>query len=107
MAADKLFVAANAYSKKNYTKFSVVRYGNVMASRGSIIPYLINNYKNKYINVTDKRMTRFNITLNQSIKFVSDCFKRMIGGEIFVPKLSSYRVTELVRAICLILKLKL
>ena len=107
LAADKLFVAANAYSKKNSTKFSVVRYGNVMASRGSIIPYLISNYKNKYINVTDKRMTRFNITLGQSIKFVSDCFKRMIGGEIFVPKLSSYRVTELVRAICPNSKIKI
>ena len=107
LAADKLMVAANAYSKKNLTKFSVVRYGNVMASRGSIIPYLIKNIKNKYINVTDTRMTRFNITLEESIKFVNNCFKKMIGGEIFVPKLSSYRVTELVRAICPNSKIKI
>ena len=99
LAADKLFVAANLYSKNNSSKFSVVRYGNVMGSRGSVIPYLINNKDASYINVTDRRMTRFNITLDKSVKFVSDCFKIMVGGEIFVPKLPSYNILDLVKAV--------
>ena len=99
LAADKLFVAANLYSKNNKSKFSVVRYGNVMGSRGSVIPYLLSNKNANYINVTDKRMTRFNITLNKSVKFVSECFKMMVGGEIFVPKLPSYKILDLVHAV--------
>jgi UDP-N-acetylglucosamine 4,6-dehydratase/5-epimerase len=100
LAADKLFVAANAYSKKNITRFSVVRYGNVMASRGSVITYLFKNKESSFINVTDNRMTRFNLTLEQSVLFVINSFKKMIGGEIFVPKLPSYRILDLVNAIC-------
>tara|TARA_B100000427_G_scaffold307510_1_gene295030 strand:- start:46 stop:1053 length:1008 start_codon:yes stop_codon:yes gene_type:complete len=99
LAADKLFVAANAYVKKGRTKFSVVRYGNVMGSRGSIIPYLIKNKNAKQVNVTDKRMTRFNITLQQSVDFVTNSFKSMVGGEIFVPKIPSYNILDLVEAV--------
>ena len=99
LAADKLFVAANAYVKKGKTKFSVVRYGNVMGSRGSIVPYLIKNKNAKKINVTDTRMTRFNITLDQSVDFVTNSFKSMVGGEIFIPKIPSYNILNLVEAI--------
>ncbi|MDA7473176.1 UDP-N-acetylglucosamine 4,6-dehydratase (inverting) [Candidatus Pelagibacter ubique] len=99
LAADKLFVAANAYSKKGRTKLSVVRYGNVMGSRGSIVPYLIKNKDNKQVNVTDRRMTRFNITLQQSVDFVTNSFKSMVGGEIFIPKIPSYNILDLVGAI--------
>tara|TARA_B100000886_G_scaffold330918_1_gene281878 strand:+ start:2098 stop:3120 length:1023 start_codon:yes stop_codon:yes gene_type:complete len=99
LAADKLFIAANLYSKKNSSKFSVVRYGNVMGSRGSVIPYLLSNKDANYINVTDERMTRFNITLDKSVKFVSNCFKIMVGGEMFVPKLPSYNILDLVKAV--------
>lgn len=99
LAADKLFIAANLYSKKNSSKFSVVRYGNVMGSRGSVIPYLLSNKNANYVNVTDERMTRFNITLDKSVKFVSNCFKIMVGGEMFVPKLPSYNILDLVKAV--------
>jgi UDP-N-acetylglucosamine 4,6-dehydratase len=100
LCSDKLFVAANVYSGDHETKFSVVRYGNVMSSRGSVIPYFQQLVKEgKPIPITDKRMTRFWITLPQAAKFVMDNFARMGGGEIFVPKIPSMKIVDLARAI--------
>jgi UDP-N-acetylglucosamine 4,6-dehydratase len=100
LCSDKLFVAANVYSGDHETKFSVVRYGNVMSSRGSVIPYFQQLVKEgKPIPITDKRMTRFWITLPQAVKFVMDNFARMSGGEIFVPKIPSMKIVDLARAI--------
>jgi UDP-N-acetylglucosamine 4,6-dehydratase (inverting) len=95
LTADKIFVAANNYTKK---KFSVVRYGNVMMSRGSVIPIFIKQSKTGVITLTDKRMTRFTITLEQGVNFVIQCLSRMRGGEIFLPKIPSYKVTDVARA---------
>jgi UDP-N-acetylglucosamine 4,6-dehydratase len=100
LCSDKLFVAANVYSGDHETKFSVVRYGNVMSSRGSVIPYFQQLVKEgKPIPITDKRMTRFWITLPQAVKFVMDNFARMEGGEIFVPKIPSMKIVYLAKAI--------
>ena len=99
LCSDKLFVSANNYSGNKKSIFSVVRYGNVMGSRGSVIEKFIEQRKkNKPISITDKRMTRFNITLKQSIEFVETCFKNMFGGEIFVPKIKSYKILDLKEA---------
>ena len=99
LTSDKLFIAANYYKGKKDIKFSVVRYGNVMGSRGSVIPFFISLKGNKNIPVTDKRMTRFNITLSESVQFVIFCLKNMWGGELFVPKLPSYHILDLLDAI--------
>ena len=99
LVSDKLFVSANNYKGKSKIKFSVVRYGNVMGSKGSFISYLVKNKNKKIVNVTNQDMTRFNITLDESVDFVFNCIDRMWGGEIFVPKIPSYRVTDLVKAI--------
>ena len=100
LTSDKLFINANNYLGKLNTIFSVVRYGNVMGSKGSIIPILLNQFKNnKKFNVTDKSMTRFNITLEESVKFVDLVIKKMLGGELFVPKLKSYKITDLIASI--------
>ena len=99
LTSDKLFVAANYYKGKKDIKFSVVRYGNVMGSRGSVIPLFLSKKNKKYIPITDKHMTRFNITLSESVKFVTSCFDKMWGGELFVPKLPSYKITDLLKAI--------
>lgn len=101
LASDKLFVAANNIVGKNETRFSVVRYGNVMGSRGSVIPFfkkLVEEGK-KELPVTDPRMTRFWITLEQGVSFVEKAFQRMQGGEIFVPKLPSSGMLDLVKAV--------
>ncbi len=100
LASDKLFVAANNMVGALDTKFSVVRYGNVVGSRGSVVPYfkkLIDSGE-KILPVTDKRMTRFWITLSEGVEFVSKSFVRMQGGEIFVPKIPSAKITDLVKA---------
>ena len=100
LVSDKLFISANNFKGKKSTKFSVVRYGNVADSRGSILPLfrrLIT--EKKQLTLTDPRMTRFWITLDESIKFVIECLKTMEGGEIFIPKLKSFRVTDLIKAI--------
>ena len=98
LASDKLFVAANNYKGKAKTDFSIVRYGNVMGSRGSIIP-IFKNYKNLgYLPITDNQMTRFNITLTEAIELVYNCLKIMKGGEIFVPKIPSIKITDLAEA---------
>ena len=99
LCSDKLFVAANNYAGIENYKFSIVRYGNVLGSRGSIIPYLLKTSKNGLVNITDLSMTRFNITLNESIEMVLFALKESNGGEIFVPKIPSYRLKDLVKAV--------
>lgn len=100
LASDKLFVAANNTAGQQRTRFSVVRYGNVVGSRGSVLPFFKKLIANgaKSLPVTDMRMTRFWITVPQGIAFVMKAFARMQGGEIFVPKIPSMRITDLVAA---------
>ena len=99
LTSDKLFVAANNFKGLKNIKFSIVRYGNVMASRGSVVPFFLNKKKEGIIPITDKRMTRFNITLQEAVNFVLFCLEKMWGGEIFVPKIPSYRLEDLAKAI--------
>ncbi len=101
LASDKLFVAANNMVGKKRTKFSVVRYGNVTGSRGSVIPFFKKLIKNgaKELPITDPKMTRFLITLEDGVNFVLKNFKRMHGGEIFIPKIPSMYMTELALAL--------
>lgn len=99
LASDKLFVAANAYAGKKDTRFAVVRYGNVVGSRGSVVPFFKSIKKTGKIPITDERMTRFWITLDQGVQFVLDNLQRMKGGEIFVPKIPSMKVTDLAKVI--------
>ncbi len=99
LCSDKLFIAANNYAGTKNISFSVVRYGNVMNSRGSIIPFFKEEVKKGFIPITDKRMTRFNITLEESVDFVLTCLKISKGGEIFIPKIPSYKVTDVAKAI--------
>ncbi|WP_186580808.1 UDP-N-acetylglucosamine 4,6-dehydratase (inverting) [Aquibacillus kalidii] len=99
LASDKLFVAANSYAGDKETKFSVVRYGNVVGSRGSVVPFFRKLVHTGKLPITDKRMTRFWITLDQGVQFVIDSLERMNGGEIFVPKIPSMKVTDLAMAI--------
>jgi UDP-N-acetylglucosamine 4,6-dehydratase (inverting) len=106
LASDKLMIAANNFVGKNKNKYSVVRYGNVMASRGSVIPLFYKQSKTGILKVTHKDMTRFNITLQESVQYVFKCLKNMEGGELFVPKLSSYRVIDLAKAISPMSKIK-
>jgi len=100
LASDKLFVAANNMTGGLRTTFSVVRYGNVVGSRGSVVPYFrkLITEGAKVLPVTDARMTRFWITLQQGVDFVLDCFERMHGGELFVPKIPSIRIVDLAKA---------
>jgi UDP-N-acetylglucosamine 4,6-dehydratase (inverting) len=99
LCSDKLFTSANFYTGRRSIKFSVVRYGNVLGSRGSVVPLFLKNKKKNIFHITDERMTRFNITLNEGVKFVLDTLKVMQGGEIFVPKIPSYKITDIVKAI--------
>ena len=99
LCADKLFTSANNYSGRHATRFSVVRYGNVVGSRGSVVPLFLAMRKHGVLPVTDPRMTRFWITIEQGVDFVLKGFERMRGGEIFVPKIPSMRVLDLARAI--------
>lgn len=99
LASDKLFVAANSYVGDKNTRFAVVRYGNVVGSRGSVVPFFQKVKENGVIPITDERMTRFWITLDQGVQFVIDGLSRMNGGEIFVPKIPSMKVTDLAKAI--------
>ena len=100
LASDKLFVAANNIAGKLHTKFSVVRYGNVVGSRGSVVPHFQKLIENgaKSLPITDSRMTRFWITLDEGIEFVLNSFARMQGGEIFVPKIPTVKITDLAKA---------
>ncbi len=99
LCSDKLFVAANNYSGSRPISFSVIRYGNVMGSRGSIIPKFIKDAPKGTLTITDKRMTRFNISLEESVELVLHGIKKSIGGEIFIPKIPSYRITDLAKSI--------
>jgi len=99
LASDKMFVASNAYSGEHKTKFSVVRYGNVMGSRGSVIPFFIQEKKKGILPITDKRMTRFMITLEEGVRLVWKAFDDMCGGEIYIKKIPSMKVTDLAAAI--------
>ena len=99
LASDKLFVAANAYSGQHATKFSVVRYGNVMGSRGSVIPFFHGKKSSGSVPITDKRMTRFMISLEEGVQLVWHAFKDMEGGEIYVKKIPSMKVTDLARVV--------
>jgi UDP-N-acetylglucosamine 4,6-dehydratase/5-epimerase len=106
LCADKLFTSAQNFSGSNKTIFSVVRYGNVMNSRGSVIPLFIKQSKENLLTITNKEMTRFNITLKDSVDLVFWALKNTLGGEIFVPKIPSYRVLDLARAIAPNAKIK-
>lgn len=99
LCADKLFVAANHLAGQRGPRFSVVRYGNVVGSRGSVIPLFLRLRETGRVPVTDTRMTRFWITLQQGVDFVLACLERMRGGEIFVPKIPSMKIMDLVEAI--------
>ena len=99
LCSDKLFVAANNIKGSKQIKFSIVRYGNVMGSRGSVIPYFIDQAKKGRITITDEKMTRFNITLSQGVEMVNWALANARGGEIFVPKIPSYRVVDVAEAI--------
>ena len=99
LVSDKLFIAGNAYSGAHRTRFAVVRYGNVVGSRGSVVPLFKKLAGNGSLPITDPRMTRFWITLDQGVQFVMTCLERMHGGELFVPKIPSTKVTDLAKAI--------
>ena len=99
LASDKLFIAANNYSGGHDIKFSVVRYGNVMGSRGSVIPFFKKKADTGVLPITDERMTRFNITLQNGVDFVLQCLDKMWGGELFVPKIPSYKILDVAKAI--------
>jgi UDP-N-acetylglucosamine 4,6-dehydratase len=99
LAAEKLFVQSNAYAAGTSTRFSCVRYGNVVGSRGSVIPIFIQQRQNGKLTITDKRMTRFWLTLEQGVRFVIKCTEQMYGGEVFVPKIPSTKIFDLAKVI--------
>ncbi len=109
LASDKIFIAANNITGTKNNIFSVVRYGNVIGSRGSVVPLFkeLIEKKSKYLPITDTRMTRFWFSLDDSVNFVISCFKKMIGKEIFVPKIPSIRITDLAKAMSPKAKLKI
>jgi len=99
LCSDKLFVSANNFRGHHEISFSVVRYGNVMGSRGSVIPFFLSKRHEGVLPITDPRMTRFNITLEEGVEMVLHALNQMWGGEIFVPKIPSYRIVDLAEAI--------
>jgi len=108
MVAEKLLIQGNNYvGDKNITKFSCTRYGNVVGSSGSVIPLFNRQKQNGEITITDKKMTRFWVTLEQGVNFVIDCIEKMKGGEIFVPKIPSMRIMDLAEAIAPNAKIKI
>jgi UDP-N-acetylglucosamine 4,6-dehydratase len=100
LCSDRLMVAGNTLSGKHETRFACVRYGNVLGSRGSVIPFFLEKAKGGSIPITDERMTRFWLTIEQGVQFVLDSLERMHGGEIFVPKIPSFKVTDVARVVC-------
>ena len=106
LASDKLFIAANYPNSNNSTKFCVVRYGNVMGSRGSVIPFFLKNKSSSFLPLTDKRMTRFMISLDQAVELVWHASEDMVGGEIYVKKIPSIKVIDVAKAISPRAKLK-
>tara|TARA_A100001388_G_scaffold258037_1_gene224278 strand:+ start:222 stop:1217 length:996 start_codon:yes stop_codon:yes gene_type:complete len=107
LCSDKLFIAANNIVGSNDLQFSVVRYGNVMGSRGSVIPLFIEQAKKGMLYLTDPNMTRFNILLEEGVDMVLWALKNTLGGEIFVPKIPSYKLLDLAKAICKNSKIKI
>ena len=99
LVSDKLFVSANHFSGRKKAIFSVVRYGNVFGSRGSVIPYFLECENKGYFPVTDEKMTRFSILLEDGANFVINCLNKMLGGEIFIPKIPSYNIIDVAKAI--------
>lgn len=99
LCSDKLFVAANALSGRHRTRFSVVRYGNVIGSRGSVIPFFMQRRSSGMLPITDPRMTRFWITLGQGVKFVTDSLECMHGGEVFIPKIPSMNIMDVAQVV--------
>lgn len=99
LTSDKLFIAANNIRGSNPIRFSVVRYGNVMGSNGSVIPFFINKRKEGFLPITDPRMTRFNISLDGGVDMVFHALANAWGGEIFIPKIPSYKITDVAEAI--------
>jgi len=99
LCSDKLFVSANNICGKRDLKFSVVRYGNVLGSRGSVVPFFMNKRSEGVLPITDSQMTRFNITLEAGVEMVLFAIKNAIGGEIFVPKIPSYKIMDMAEAI--------
>ena len=106
LASDKLFVAGNHYSGEGGTRFSVVRYGNVMASRGSVIPFFMSLKDTGILPITDNRMTRFMITLEQGVDLVWHAFEDMVGGEVYVKKIPSMNIVDLAKVVAPEAKLK-
>lgn len=100
LASDKLFIAANNIKGKKNIKFSIVRYGNVMGSNGSVIPFFLSKKKGGVLPITDKRMTRFNISLDEGVDMVFHAIEHSYGGEIFIPKIPSYKIMDVAEAIC-------
>lgn len=100
LTSDKLFIAANNIRGKQDIKFSVVRYGNVMGSNGSVIPFFMKKKEEGYLPITDPQMTRFNISLQDGVDMVLYALDKAWGGELFVPKIPSYRITDVATAIC-------
>ena len=99
LVMERLFIQANVYTGGRESKFSCVRYGNVVGSRGSVVPLFLKQRENGIVTITDENMTRFWITLEQGVRFVIDCIDRMQGGEVFVPKIPSMKITELADSI--------
>ncbi len=99
LAAEKLFVQSNTYAAGTSTRFSCVRYGNVVGSRGSVVPVFFRQRQNGKLTITDTRMTRFWLTLDQGVRFVIRCTEQMCGGEVFVPKIPSTRIVDLAKVI--------
>jgi UDP-N-acetylglucosamine 4,6-dehydratase (inverting) len=99
LTSDKLFIAANNIRGKHNIKFSVVRYGNVMGSRGSVIPFFNKRKNDGVLPITDENMTRFSITLQEGVDFVINCLNNMWGGELFIPKIPSYLITDVAQAV--------
>ena len=99
LVAEKLFIQGNNYSSVNGAKFSCVRYGNVVGSRGSVVPLFIHQRESGTVTVTDDKMTRFWITLDQGVAFVIKCIELMRGGEVFIPRIPSMKITDLAKAI--------
>ena len=99
LAAEKLFVQSNSYAAGTSTRFSCVRYGNVVGSRGSVVPVFIKQRQNGKLTITDERMTRFWLTLEQGVRFVIQCTELMRGGEVFVPKIPSMKLIDLAKVI--------
>jgi len=107
LCSDKLFIAGNSYAGGKNTRFSIVRYGNVMGSRGSVIPLFLEQAKNGEVTITDERMTRFMISLEQAVELVWHAFDDMEGGEIYVKKIPSMKLTDIARSVSETAKIKI